>query len=139
MLFVKRFRAGTNRKHSVLVHNLRNGGFGYGVPSVFQNRINFTASENFVVIVKYLFDNGKHFCLSVCGFRVSVFVAQYVVVVLYFLSYCLASIVILRIKRFLISNSLDLYKKICYTFFSEEIEGVRIVKSIFLSLHNTMR
>lgn len=61
MLFVKRFRAGTNRKHPVLVHYLRNGGFGYGVPSVFQNRINFTASENFVVIVKYLFDNRKHF------------------------------------------------------------------------------
>lgn len=61
MLFVKRFRAGPNRKHSVFVHNLRNGGFGYGVPAVFQNRINFTASENFVVIAKYLFDNGKHF------------------------------------------------------------------------------
>lgn len=43
------------------VHNLRNGGFGYGVPAVFQNRINFTAPENFVVIVKYLFDNRKHF------------------------------------------------------------------------------
>lgn len=81
MLFVKRFRAGTNRKHSVFVHNLRNGGFGYGVPAVFQNRINFTAPENFVAIVKYLLDNRKYFGLSFCGFRVSVFVAQYVVVV----------------------------------------------------------
>lgn len=57
MLFVEEFCASTVRKHPVIVQNLRNDEFDYGVPAVFENRINFTAFENFVVIVKCLLDN----------------------------------------------------------------------------------